>query len=109
MKILTLATLGSLLLLAAPCWASSNLSVDNAFGVCKALDATGILTQECDVSGWNSAVSIKVDMQAGEARQFCNGVVNLVKKKGLEFGPQWQLKIYSPYSGDSTIAFCKLS
>ena len=109
MKTLMLSTLGLPLLLAVPCWASSNPSVDNAFRLCTGLDATGSLTQECEVSGWNSTVSIKTDLKPAEAREFCVGIVGIAKKKGWTFDPKWQLKIYSPYSGDSTIAFCNLS
>jgi hypothetical protein len=29
-------------------------------------------------------------------------------KVGLIFDPQWQLKIYSPFSGGKTIAVCNL-
>lgn len=108
MKILMLATLGLPLLHAAPCLASSNPSVDNAFRLCTVLDATGLLTQECDVSGWNAAVTIKVDVQASEARDICTEVKGIEQKRGWVFEPKWQLKIYSPYSADNTIAVCRL-
>lgn len=108
MKTVGVLVLGGALLLNAPCSASSNPSVDNAFRLCTGLDATGSLTQECEVSGWNSTVSIKTDLKPDEAREFCSGIVGIAKKKGWTFEPKWQLRIYSPYSGENTIAVCKL-
>src|SRR5262249_44452666 len=42
------------------------------------------------------------------ARKFCDGLPNLIAGTKLTFDQGWQLKIYSPYSGERTIAVCDL-
>ena len=82
--------------------------VDNAFQFCAALDATGLLSEPCSVSGWNSSVDITIDMNAGEARELCAGMAGLAQSRGITFDAGWSVRIYSPYSGDNTIAFCPI-
>lgn len=83
-------------------------AVQNAFAVCQTIDATGLASKPCEVSGWNSAVIATLDMNSGEARDLCSKLSNHLKGKNMLFGPGWTLQIRSPYSGDNSIAFCNL-
>ena len=90
-----------------PAYADSTSSVDSAFKMCEMFDSTGALTQKCSVSGSDSSVSIWVDMTSDAAHQLCDLTISKVSGT-LQFDSGWQLKIYSPYSGGNTIAFCDL-
>jgi len=90
-------------LLAAPAYAGP---VDNAFALCRVLDSTGMLSEKCSVSGLDAAVDIRVNMVPAEARDLCLKVGNSL---GGEFGGRWQMRIYSPYSGEHPIASCPLA
>lgn len=83
-------------------------SVENAFRVCAALDHSGILSEKCSVSGWNSSIDISVDMNPTDARKVCTEVVSKFGDQGLLFTSRWTLRIYSPFSGERTIAVCNL-
>jgi hypothetical protein len=90
-------------------FADSEMSVKNAYRICAALDKSNVLTEPCDVSGWGSSVDVKVDMSAGAARLLCGTIVDGARKNAMKFDGGWMVKIYSPYSGKSTIAYCNLS
>lgn len=79
--------------------------IDAAGAVCAAMDNTGLLSEECEVSGWGS-VSVSIDMNSSEARKFCAGVVQEIATKH-HFQTEWKLIVKSPYSGDNAIATCK--
>lgn len=83
-------------------------SVDYAYRLCNVIDGTGLTSAKCEVSGWNSSVTMHVDMSASEARKTCAAMVNEVRAQGLRFDPGWTIQIRSPYSGDNSIAFCNL-
>jgi len=83
-------------------------SVDNAYRLCAAFDGTGQLSQKCSVSGWSSAVDISLDTTAAQARKMCTMVADFTQKNGLVFDAGWQLRIYSPFSRDRTIAVCPI-
>ncbi len=86
----------------------ANDTVDNAFRLCAALEGTGLLSSECEVSGWNQTVEVIIDTSGSEARSICVGVSKMMVGIGAKFDKGWKLKIYSPYSGEKTIAFCSL-
>ena len=88
--------------------AASADSVGNAYGLCGVFDGTGLLSEPCSVSGWHSAVDVTMDTSAGEARKICAGVAQMMRKEGVRFDPGWKIRIYSPYSGDNSIAQCNL-
>ena len=71
-------------------------------------DATGLLSAPCSVSGWNSAVDMSMDTTGPEAMKICRGMADFVAQQGVFFGPPWKIRIYSPFSGDKTIAVCQL-
>lgn len=101
-------TASFLLLLTTPLIAIAN-SGESALRLCAMLDASNLLSKPCEVAGWGGTVNMTVDMSASEARKTCAAVVNIVQKQGLKFDRRWKLNIYSPYSGESTIAFCRLN
>lgn len=82
--------------------------VDSAYALCRIMDGTGLLSKECEVSGYDGAVDVSLDMSSSEARELCAGIKPTIAQKGVTFGPRWKLRIYSPYSGDNTIAVCPL-
>ncbi len=76
---------------------------------CKMVDRTGLTSSPCEVSLWNSEIIISIDMIASEARALCPDLVKMMKGQGATFDPGWTLQIRSPYSGDQSIAFCRIS
>jgi len=100
--------LAILLTTANSAYASSESSVINAYGLCKVFDNTGLLSQPCSISGWNSSVDVKMDTNSTEARQICQGISSMMKDQGVRFDTGWKIRIYSPFSGDNTLAQCSL-
>lgn len=88
--------------------ADGNTSVRAAYALCSVVDSTGLGSQPCEVSGWNSSVTATLDMSSSEARKVCAQVAALLKQKGISFDAGWTFQIRSPYSGDNTIAYCDL-
>jgi len=83
-------------------------SVDNANAMCEAGDAMGVLTEPCSVSAWNKSIELRVDYGAAQARYLCSGLADLASGHGYVFVEGWQIRVYSPFSGDTTIARCDL-
>lgn len=81
-------------------------SVTSAYKVCSTFDGTGITSEPCNVSGWDASVKVRINMIPSEARTLCGQVVRKARNMGWGFNSGWKLKIYSPYSGDNTIAYC---
>lgn len=100
--------IAAVLVLVTPAAAPADQSVDNAYRVCAVFNGTGLLSQECSVSGWHSSIDVTVDMSASEAREFCGVIAPYLAQLGVTFSSGWKVRIYSPYSGDRTIAFCPL-
>lgn len=88
--------------------ADSETSVNNAYGLCRVFDNTGLLSEPCSVSGWHSSVDVKMDTNGAEARKICAGVANMMREQGIRFDSGWKIRIFSPFSGDSTLAQCNL-
>lgn len=82
-------------------------SVDYAFDLCEALDATNELSSKCKVNG--RKIEISADTTTPNAKLLCSSVQSLVIKNGAIFEQGWLLKIYSPLSGDKTIAECSIA
>lgn len=82
-------------------------TVDNAFKFCRALDSTGLLSEPCDVSGWNQSIDIIMDTSSAEARKICAGIVAQAAQVGARFDRDWKVRIYSPYSNGNVIAQCR--
>lgn len=75
--------------------------------ICRALDRTGLTSAPCTYSGWNSTITMTIDMAASEARNLCQQLVAYSRQQRLNL-PGWRLEIRSPYSANSSIAFCML-
>jgi len=88
--------------------ADSESSVKSAYALCETLDRTGMTSAPCEVSGWGSRVTTVIDMQTTEAQKTCRNVASIMRDRGFSFDQGWTLQIKSPYSGDNSIAFCKL-
>lgn len=87
---------------------AEDTSVNSAYALCSVVDSTGLGSQPCEVSGWNSSVTATLDMNSSEARKVCLQVSNLMREKGVPFASGWTFQIKSPYSGDNSIAYCDL-
>ncbi len=94
--------------LAAPSTAMSADSVAYAYALCNVIDNTGLTSAPCKVSGGSSAVIATIDMNSTEARGLCAKIADAVRQQGKSFDAGWTLQIRSPYSGEQSIAFCKL-
>ena len=81
-------------------------TVDNAYKFCSALDATGLLSKPCNVSGRNQSIDVTMDASSSEARKMCSGIVAQASQVGARFDRGWKVRIYSPYSNGNTIAQC---
>jgi hypothetical protein len=103
---LALAAVAGLVLI-SPAAAQAN-SVDSAYKLCSVFDSTGMLSKKCEVSGWASSVDVSIDTTSTEARKICQGVAQMVRGQGIAFDRGWQIRIYSPFSGDQQIAYCSL-
>lgn len=88
--------------------AQEDKSVENAYILCRLIDGTGLASKPCEVSGWGSSVTATLDMNSGQARQLCGQIAGTMREKNFAFRDGWTLQIKSPYSGDNSIAFCKL-
>lgn len=91
-----------------PALAASDNSVSLAYGLCKVMDGTGLTSKPCEVSGWRSSVNVTIHMSVPEAREMCNQMVTALRQQGMRWSSGWTLQIYSPLSGDNSIAFCNL-
>lgn len=95
-----------------PAAATPPNSLGNARALCAKFNGISELrstmTDECKVSWWYDTVSITMNISPEAADTFCRAAVEKLRDTQLRFEPGWQLKIYSPYSGDRSIAFCDL-
>lgn len=82
--------------------------IDKAYMVCAAADKTGVFSKKCSVSGGQFSINFNVDTSANEARKICSGMKDTIRSEGIKFDHKWTIKIYSPYSGNNTIAYCQL-
>jgi YbbR domain-containing protein len=88
--------------------AVKDFSVDSAYKLCFAFEKTGLASDKCTVSGWGQTVNVTLDMPASEARKFCQELEGIKQGLDLSFRQGWTLKIYSPFSGERSIAYCEL-
>ena len=86
-----------------------NTAMANAYGLCAVLDSSGALSEKCSVSGWNDAISITVAATPDDAQKLCPAFLETIRVNKLHFDKGWQVKIFSPFSGQRTIAICDLN
>lgn len=79
-----------------------------ARAICRWIDGSGVTSQPCEYSAWNSTITATVDMSASEARKTCDLLSSTLREEDLAPGEGWTLHIRSPYSGDNSIAFCSI-
>lgn len=80
--------------------------VEDAFKLCSVMDGSGVLSSECKVK--SKTVELSIDTTAIEAKKMCTGIVGMSAKYGLRFDSRWKIRIYSPFSGDNSLAVCTL-
>lgn len=88
-------------------WAFADV-IDNAYGLCDSLDQLGILTAPCNVNGWKASIDIHVDTNGPAAQKLCQQISQTAARNGIPFEGAWSIRIFSPFSGDNTIATCRL-
>lgn len=81
--------------------------IDSAVLLCRTMDSTGLASSPCTYSGWDSSITVTLDMASDEARDLCQRMSGFVSDQGLALS-DWTLHIRSPYSGENSIAFCRL-
>jgi hypothetical protein len=91
-----------------PVRASVESSVASATRLCAIFDSMGTLSEKCKIAGYDFAVEISLDTSGAVATKICADAATNMAKAKLMFDPQWQLKIYSPFSNGKTIAVCNL-
>lgn len=99
---LTLGLMGALALLG--CGPRAPDEFDDAVKVCDAFRSTGMIT-ECSL-GAGRLVDVRMNTTPSEAQKICVKTVEAVSQQTKKLTPQWQLRIFSPYSGDHPIAVC---
>lgn len=87
--------------------------VSDAFRVCTAFEGTDVVS-DCNVSGWGHAVEVTIDTRGAEAIKMCRESANEIAQMTDSFaqsradGYPWELKIFSPFSGDRPLASCEI-
>jgi len=82
--------------------------IDNAMKLCRVFDATGMLSQEYEVSGGSFSVDVHIDTSSVEAMSICKQVSGMLQKDKVRFDRDWKIRIFSPFSNGKTIATCNL-
>lgn len=92
---------------AAETWQDRNREgLHHAEDLCAKIEDMGIAPQ-CEVSGFHDTMSMYKDVSTQGAEIICQQIVQITSQKGWRFG-DFQLKIFSPFSGDHPLAVCKL-
>jgi hypothetical protein len=96
------------LFLTSAAFADTQSSHENGVVLCEAVDGTGLTSKPCSVSSWHSAIDVTIDTTSREAKKVCLGLAMQMTAAGLKWDRGWRIRIYSPFSGESSIAFCDL-
>lgn len=83
---------------------SSASSVDNAYKFCSALDSTGMLSKQCEVSSAGKSINVTMNTSENEAQKICRGITAQASQVGARFESGWKVKIYPAYGSSSAIA-----
>jgi hypothetical protein len=86
---------------------AADIPVGNAaHAVCYIFRGSEIIT-ECEVNDWRSTIDVRAALNARDARRLCIGTTEAVGKQTRSLVERkWQLRIFSPFSGDHAIATC---
>jgi hypothetical protein len=103
------ASAAMLAVLPAQAKAADTIQVGQAADtVCEIIMNSG-MASECEVSGWDSAIDFWVDTSSVEARKLCALMTPWIAEQTDAFaGRTWQMRIFSPYTGDHPLAVCDL-
>ena len=82
-------------------------AVDDAFKVCEAMKATGLVS-ECTVGGLSQMIDVRIDTTGAEARKICAQSSSMITQQSQRFAGNWELRIFSPFSGDHPLAVCTI-
>lgn len=96
------------LIFASPAVADTQSSYDHGLALCRGLDATGMTSKPCEVSSLRSSVNVSIDTTSTEAKKICDTIAAAQVNYGRKWDRGWTLRVYSPFSGDNSIAFCGL-
>jgi hypothetical protein len=99
---LTLGLVGTLVLLG--CGPHEPDEFDDAVMVCDTFKRTGMIT-ECSLST-PRLIDVRMNTTPSEAQKICVKTVEAMSQQPNKLTPQWQLRIFSPFSGDHPIAVC---
>lgn len=78
----------------------------DAHKVCQAIRKAAVVS-DCEVNGTEHNIDAWIDTNRTEAGKLCAGVGRLLKGV-TNFSEPWQLRIFSPFSGDHPLAICPL-
>jgi hypothetical protein len=78
---------------------------DDAVKVCDVFRNTGMVT-ECSL-GTPRLINVRMNTTPSEAQKICVMSVEAVSQQATKLTSQWQLRIFSPFSGDHPIAVCR--
>jgi hypothetical protein len=84
-------------------------TLKSAYALCSWVDSTKLLSEKCKVSSWHSTVEMSINMPVNEAQNCTTLPKSMAGIVNWSFEPGWQLKIFSPYSGERPIASCDLA
>jgi hypothetical protein len=106
-------------------WTAKLDSARNARALCNSMLIA--IYDECHISGSDHVINLRMTLPppqrvCGEdpqdpkkcalhpfaVNQFCSGATSRQYNMGIVFETGWQVKLYSPYSGDRAIATCDL-
>ena len=92
---------------AAETWQDLNREgLRHAEDLCAKIEGLGIAPQ-CDISGLHDTMNLYKDVSTPGAEIICQQIVQVTLQRGWHFG-DFQLKVFSPFSGDHPLAVCKL-
>jgi hypothetical protein len=80
--------------------------IQSARNVCNHFDASGTLTEKCEISGWYHTVDLHMNLTSTNAQVLCASLPEVFNNWGATLNQGWTVRIYSPYSGDHPIATC---
>jgi hypothetical protein len=97
--------LAVILALATPTQAAG--PAESAIALCGSIKRTTDFVTECEVGV--RTLDLTIDTDGAEARKICPAFADMVAKETQSFaGGKWQLRIFSPYSGERPIAVCTM-
>lgn len=79
------------------------LQVERAFAICDSLNKSGAGTAPCEVG--SASITIYTNSSVAQARMLCS---EAVRASGAMFDGRWTMYIKGPYTGEQSLAYCRL-